>query len=138
MSTTYTNTPFQLTFLPSEFGGIQVTPPSPAIEITGVLNGTISGSNQSSVVATFTSVTGGAFDVAGASSTLSSLDNQKLLLVPSSSAGGTTTIQDFLSTSDGNNESPVPEPSTIALFLTTVGGLGLRRFVLNRRTRSQA
>ena len=30
-------------------------------------------------------------------------------------------------------ESPVPEPSTIVLFLTTVGGLGLRRYVLSRR-----
>ena len=138
MSTTYTDTPFQLTFLPTEFGGIQLTPPSPAIEVKGFLNGTISGPNQSSVVATFTSVTGGAFDLAGASSTLTNLDNQKLLLVPSSSANGTTTIQDSISTGDANPESPVPEPSTIALFLTTVGGLGLRRFVLNRRTRSQA
>ena len=34
--------------------------------------------------------------------------------------------------------APVPEPSTIALFLSTVGGLALRRYVLARRARGQA
>ena len=33
------------------------------------------------------------------------------------------------------NETPAPEPSTIALFLSTVGGLGLRKYVLARRQR---
>ncbi len=59
------------------------------------------------------------------------------LLVPSS-AGGTTTMEGIIKTVGGHPEAPVPEPSTIALFLSTVGGLGLRKYVLARRQRSQA
>jgi hypothetical protein len=134
-TTTYLDTPFSITYLPSMYNAIPLTDPNP-VTITGTLTGTITGKYQSSVEATFNPITSGAFGLAGASSTLSILDNQKLL-VPSS-AGGTTTIEGVIKTVGGNPESPVPEPSTIALFLSTVGGLGLRRFVLNRRQRSQA
>ena len=55
------------------------------------------------------------------------------------SAGGTTTLEGIITTSGTPNpEAPVPEPSTIALFLSTVGGLGLRKYVLARRQRGQA
>jgi hypothetical protein len=57
------------------------------------------------------------------------LPDSSLSLVPNS-VGGVTTAQTQILTT---NESPVPEPSTIALFLTTVGGLGLRRYTLARR-----
>jgi hypothetical protein len=134
-TTTYKDTPFSITFLPSQYNGIALSDPNP-VTITGTLSGTETGPYQSSVVATFNPITSGSFELAGASSTLSILDNQKLL-VPAS-AGGTTTIEGIAATKSGLPESPVPEPSTIALFLSTVGGLGLRRFVLNRRQRSQA
>jgi hypothetical protein len=134
-TTTYNDTPFSITFLPSQFSGIALTDPNP-VTIKGMLSGTISGPYQSTVEATFNPITSGPFQLAGASSTLSILDNQKLL-VPSS-AGGTTTVEGVITTVGGLPESPVPEPSTIALFLSTVGGLGLRRFVLNRRQRGQA
>jgi hypothetical protein len=134
-TTTYNNTPFSITFLPSEYSGIALTNPNP-VTITGTLSGTVSGTYQSTVEATFNPILNGSFQLAGASSTLNILDNQQLL-VPSS-VGGTTTIEGHTLTTGGSPEAPVPEPSTIALFLSTVGGLGLRRFVLNRRQRSQA
>ncbi len=134
-TTTYNNTPFSITFLPSNYNGIALTDPS-SLTITGVLNGQINGAYQSTVEATFNPIKSGSFELAGASSTLNILDSQKLL-VPSS-AGGSTTAEGVITTVGGGNESPVPEPSTIALFLSTVGGLGLRRFVLNRRSRTQA
>jgi hypothetical protein len=143
-STTYTNTPFSITYIPSMYNGSPVTGVNP-VTITGTLTGTISGPYQSSVEATFNPVTSGSFTLGGASSTLSILDNQKLL-VPSS-AGGLTTVEAVIATIGGHNEAPagsgssnnnVPEPSTIALFLSTMGGLGLRRLVRNRRARAQA
>jgi hypothetical protein len=134
-TTTYNDTPFSITFLPSKYSGIALTDPNP-VTITGTLSGSVSGSFQSTVQATLNPITTGSFDLAGASSTLNNLENQKLL-VPSS-AGGITTVEAVVSTAGGHPESPVPEPSTIALFLSTVGGLGLRRFVRNRRPRTQA
>jgi hypothetical protein len=87
---------------------------------------------------TFNTATGGAFNLAGASSTLNVLQNDQKLLVPAS-AGGTTTLEGILSTKGSpNNEAPVPEPTTIALFLSTIGGLGLRKYVVSRRQRSQS
>ena len=101
------------------------------------MNGPITGNYQSTVVVTFNPVTDGAFQLAGASSTLNVFQNDQKLLVPAS-AGGTTTLEGILSTVPNNQEAPVPEPSTIALFLSTVGGLGLRKYVLARRQRNQA
>ena len=51
MSTTYNNTPFSITFVPGTLNGNAVNPGT--VTITGVLNGTVTGSNHSSVVATF-------------------------------------------------------------------------------------
>ncbi len=71
--------------------------------------------------------------------TLGSLNNTTELLVPSSDNNGQTTLQALVTTV--TNPPPigsVPEPSTIALFLSMVGGLGLRRYVQNRRQRAAA
>ncbi len=57
------------------------------------------------------------------------------LLVPSS-AGGTTTMEGQIGTA--GLTVPAPEPSTIALFLSTVCGLGLRRYVQVRRQKGHA
>jgi hypothetical protein len=58
------------------------------------------------------------------------------LLVPSSVNNGQTTLQAQVSTSVIEPQA-IPEPSTIALFLSIVGGLGLRRYVQTRRRRGQ-
>jgi hypothetical protein len=138
-STTYTNTPFSINFIPGTVAGETPTSSSP-ITITGVVNGTITGSNQSSVVATFNTVSG-VSNLAAASGTFSSTltipQGSMLPLVPSSAGSGATTVEGMISTAlSPNNEVPAPEPSTIALFLSTVCGLGLRKYVLARRQRS--
>lgn len=136
-TTTYNGTPFSITFIPSSLDGTAFSANSP-VTVTGTLTGQVSGSYQSSVAAHFNTLADGSFQLAGATSTLSMLSNDQKLLVPSS-AGGTTTLEGIITTAGvPNPEAPVPEPSTIALFLSTVAGLGLRRLVLSRRQRSAA
>jgi hypothetical protein len=136
-TTTYHNTPFSITFLPSSFNNTPLAQPS-AVTVSGHLNGQVTGSYQSSVKVSFDHIANGTFQLAGGTSTISVLQNDHKLLVPAS-AGGTTTLEGTITSSGlSNPESPVPEPSTIALFLSTVGGLGLRRFVLVRRQRRHA
>jgi hypothetical protein len=136
-STTYTNTPFSFTLIPSAYNGTALSNFSP-LTITGMLNGTLTGSSQSSVIATINPIANDTFQLGGATSTLAGLPNQ-VLLVPNS-AGGITTLEAAINTVGAVNpaQAPVPEPSTIALFLTTVGGLALRRYVVARRPRALA
>jgi hypothetical protein len=135
-TTTYDNTPVSVTFVPSTYNGTTLPSTTP-VTIGGVLNGTVTGSTQSSVTVMFNPVTNGSFQLAGASSTLDMTQTSQLL-VPSSAGNGTTTVEGFIKTTGSPGEVPAPEPSTIALFLSTVGGLGLRKYVLARRQRSQA
>jgi hypothetical protein len=128
-STTYDNTPFSITFVPSTLNGVTLVNPG-TVKISGVLNGVVTGANQSSVVATFSTPSSGSFELGTTSSTLS-IPQTSLLLVPSSAGNGETTVAGIITS------VATPEPSTIALFLSTVGGLGLRKFVLRRRQRGQ-
>jgi hypothetical protein len=134
-TTTYANTPFNITFIPSAYNGTTLTNAA-TVTVSGTLNGQITGPYQSSVGVTFSPVANGAFQLAGAASTLSMQQNDQKLLVPSSANNGLTSVEGVIQTAGGGHEAPVPEPSTIALFLSTVGGLGLRRYVLGRRQRS--
>jgi len=129
-ATTYNNTKFSITLLPQDLNGTPVTNLSTVF--TGVLNGVVDSPYHSTVTATFDNPTQ-TLDVGGQTLTFSFPDSAKLL-VPSQSSGGVTTAEALI-TSTGN-EAPVPEPSTIAVFLTTLGGLGLRRYVSSRRARS--
>ncbi len=134
-TTTYSNTPFTINVLPSAYNSDPLTSFTP-LQITGVLNGSVS-DNQSNVIATLT-LPNNTFTLGNATSTLAGLPSS-LLIVPSSSAGGTTTIEAAINTvGTVNPQAPVPEPSTIALFLSTVGGLALRRYVQARRQRATA
>lgn len=137
-STTYNDTPFSLSLIPDSFNGTTVQD-SP-VQITGYLNGTVTGSNQSSVKVTFNPVTTSAFSIGTGGSGVLDLSNSQELLVPSSVNGGQTTLQAQVTASAASvgSEAGVPEPSTIALFLSTVGGIGLRRLVQNRRQRAAA
>jgi hypothetical protein len=136
-STTYNNTPFTLSLIPNSFNGSQVA--DNPIEIKGFLNGTVSGSNQSSVLVTFDPMTTSAFSIGKGTGSLD-LSNSQEWLVPNSVNKGQTTLQAQVTTDIPpiGPEGGVPEPSTIALFLSMVGGLGLRRFVQNRRQRAAA
>ncbi len=97
----------------------------------------LTGDSQSSVIATINPIPNDTFQLGSATSTLAGLPNE-VLLVPNS-AGGITTLEGAINTvGTVNPTAPVPEPSTIALFLSTVGGLALRRYVLARRARAVA
>jgi hypothetical protein len=133
-TTTYDNTPFTLTFVPTGFNGSTLS--DTPITVTGTLSGTVTGPYQSSVQVSFNSLTDNGFALAtGSSSTLDLLPGDQKLLVPSS-AGGVTTMEAQISTT--GLQVPAPEPSTIALFLSTVCGLGLRRYVQVRRQKVHA
>jgi len=135
VSTSYTNTPFQISFLPVSYGsttfGTDASAPAPVV-LNGVLNGMVNGASTSTVTATFNSVSPSSIDLGSGNGLAKFSLPDSILLAPSTSNGGSTTAQDLV-TSSASSESPVPEPSTIALFLTTVGGLGLRRYVLSLR-----
>ena len=132
-TTVYNNTPFSFNLLPSQFNGSPLANFT-ELSVSGVLNGTLTGNEASSVVATINPIPNDTFKLGDATSTLTDLPTT-LLLVPASS-GGVTTLEGSITTL--GSPAPAPEPSTIALFLSTVGGLALRRYVLARRGRSQA
>jgi hypothetical protein len=54
-----------------------------------------------------------------------------LSLVPSTTNDGQTSAQASLMTTF--NGTPIPEPTSIALFLTTIAGLGIRHRLRARR-----
>jgi len=135
-TTTYSNSPIQISFQPQSNGGTDVSGDVPVV-VKGVLNGEVSGPSSSTVVATFDPPSNSLIGLGGNGTANFSLPAGSLLLAPSTSNGGTTSAQGLVTLS-GSTESPVPEPSTIALFLTTVGGLGLRRYVLSRRRPARA
>jgi hypothetical protein len=127
--TTYNNTPFTLTYVPTEFNGATLT--DTPITVSGSLTGSVTGPYQSSVQVNFNPLINNGFELAtGSTSTLNLLPGDQKLLVPSS-AGGITTMEGLINTT--GLQVPAPEPSTIALFLSTVCGLGLRRYVQVRR-----
>jgi hypothetical protein len=141
-TTTYHNTPFEITMVVNQVDGVTPNPNQTPITVTGVLNGAVTGANQSDVTATYNTISNGTFTTGSWSNTLSITDNPQSL-VPSTTNGGQTSAQAFLmstmtgsppSSGSGSNtgsnlggSTTVPEPSTIALFLTTLAGLGIHR-----------
>lgn len=126
-STTYVNTPFSITFLANSVDGSTPDPNETPLSLSGVLNGTISGAGQSSVVAKFNPLANPTFATGDFLNTLSFTDNP-LSLVPSTTNNGRASAQAYLTT-----ETRVPEPTSIALFLTTLAGLGVRHRVRSKR-----
>ena len=125
-STTYANTPFHFTFQSKMIDGVEPVPNATPIVVQGVLNGAVNGSNQSTVVASFDATSIPEFATGLYSNNLS-IPDLNLSLVPSTSNGGRTTAQAYLLATP--SATPIPEPTTIALFLTTLAGLGLRHRV---------
>jgi hypothetical protein len=130
-TTTYTNTPFHITFLANTVNGAAPDPNQTPIQVSGVLNGTVTGSNETEVVATFNPVSTPTFLTGQYTNTMSILDSP-LSLVPSTTNNGQTSAQANLE-STITTPPPIPEPTSIALFLTTLAGLGVRHHVRTRR-----
>lgn len=124
VSTTYDNTPFEINYIAQKVNGETPVDNGTPIKVTGVLNGTMTGPNQSSVVATFDPIEESEFRTGDFLNKISV--NGMILLVPSSNNGGRTTAQATLSASY-SPVPPVPEPATITVFLAAIVGLGLRR-----------
>lgn len=120
--TTYDHTPFSITYTAQKVNGVEPGPGDAPVTITGILNGTVTGPSQSDVVATFNPISKPSFLAGDYLSTLTVLDPQ-VSLVPSTTNFGRTTAQGHLKVT----AAPVPEPTAVALFLTTIAGLGLRR-----------
>ncbi len=122
ISTTYTNTPFQISYIDQLVDGNNPTTNQTPITLSGVLNGTVTGPSQSSVVATFNPIPINEFQTGNFQNILS-LQSSSLSLVPSTPNGGQSTAQAQIIV----KAAPVPEPATIAIFLTAIAGVGLRR-----------
>lgn len=120
--TTYDKTPFTITYTALKLNGKEPTKNETPITISGFLNGTVAGPSTSSVVATFSPISDPRFNLDDYVNRISVLDPQ-VALVPSTTNGGRTTAQAHLRVV----AAPIPEPTTIALFATTLVGLGLRR-----------
>ncbi|MFO0887865.1 MAG: PEP-CTERM sorting domain-containing protein [Isosphaeraceae bacterium] len=129
-TTVYDNTKFSITFLPKSLDDKPADEGDP-LTFTGYLNGKVTGDSLSTVTATFDKAPATMYSI-GNQTVHFKLPDSSLSLVADQAGGETTAQTQILATSSGS-ESPVPEPSTVALFFTTVGGLGLRRYVLARR-----
>jgi hypothetical protein len=134
--TTYEKTPFSIHLVPQALDGVAFGPGSTdTITVTGTLSGKVKGNDFSSVKANFDPASPASISL-GAETGSFTLPNSSLRLVPSTSGSGKTTAELELTVNGTQNPADAvaaPEPSTIALFLTTVGGLGLRRYIRARR-----
>lgn len=126
-SSSYSNTPFSITLIVDKTNGSAPNPNGTPIVITGELNGTITGGKQSTVRATFDTLPSTSFQTGSFTNFLTAPDSG-LFLVPSTTNNGVTTAEAHLLT-----VATIPEPTTIALFLTTLAGLGLRRYLGSHR-----
>ena len=121
-STVYNNTPFRITYLTDAVGGKTPIPNDTPIQLTGMLNGTVTGSSVSTVVATFNTVNS-SFRTGNMLNALTT-DNARFLVPSTNNAGlSTSEARDVIQPS----ALATPEPTSVAVFLTAITGLGLRR-----------
>ncbi len=120
VSTVYTDTPFSITYISQQVNDETPSVNETPITLTGVLNGVVTGSNYSSVTATFEPIDKTVFRTGDFLNTLT-VPNA-VWLAPSTTNGGKNSAQGKLVA----EASPIPEPTSIAVFLAAIAGLGLR------------
>jgi hypothetical protein len=122
-ATTYDNTPFSISYLTQMVDGVSPTPNQTPITLTGVLNGTFTGANQSDVVATFDPTTQALFRTGDFLNSLT-ISAGTIALVPATTNDGRTTVQGQIIV----HAAPIPEPASLAVFVFAAGaGLMFRR-----------
>ncbi|MGB2612592.1 MAG: PEP-CTERM sorting domain-containing protein, partial [Isosphaeraceae bacterium] len=87
-STTYTDTPFQISFLPQSYNheAVNNDPQNPnVVQLTGKLNGVVSGPSSSTVIARFDPISDPHFSLGAAGTANLNLPTGSLLLAPSTS-----------------------------------------------------
>ena len=125
-TTTYNHTPFAVSFGITTVNGVNVAASPPLLTVTGFLNGLLSGSNRSTVIAVFDPIANSNIKVGPDFFVNLSLPSPQRTLVPSTTSGGQSTAEGFVTLFH-----ETPEPTAIALFIVAGAGLGLVR--LRRR-----
>ncbi len=125
-TTTYNHTPFSVNFRVTSVNGISLVDGSASLTVTGFLNGILSGSNRSTVVAVFDPIANPNIKIGPLDFVNLSLPSPQRTLVPSTSSGGQSTAEAFVRVFQ-----ETPEPTAIAMFVVAGAALGLVR--LRRR-----
>ena len=120
-TTVYDHTPFAISYATKSINGTDLTPGQPLTTVTGILNGSVTGADKANLTAVFDPIPDPEFKINDVFTGFLSLPSPQRTLVPSTTFGGQSTAEGFLVI------NAVPEPATIALFLTAGVGLGLRR-----------
>ena len=119
-TTTYNHTPFAVSFGITTVNGVNVAANPPLLTVTGFLNGLLSGSNRSTVIAVFDPIANSNIKVGPDFFVNLSLPSPQRTLVPSTTSGGQSTAEGFVTLFH-----ETPEPTAIALFIVAGAGLGL-------------
>ena len=99
VTTTYSNTPVQISFMPASYGSTSVSSDPPVV-VSGMLNGVVNGPSSSTVTATLNNPPNGMFSLGSGNGTADfSLPTNTLLLAPSTSNNGTTSAQGLVTSS---------------------------------------
>ncbi len=132
-TTVYNHTPFAISYATQSINGQDQGASPPLLTIQGFLNGTVTGSDQSNVVATFEPISNSTAAIGTLYTGTLSLPSPQRSLVPSTTFGGQSTAEGFIIV---NKLTTTPEPTTVALFLAAGAGLGLRRRLKARASRA--